>query len=101
VIDFVAERPGVSRRRLSARTRLRRDLRLYGDLAVQFFEDYRERFDVDLTAFDFRRYFPVESEIIGPYPVAVFPWLWCRRQQKPDITIRDLADAAEAGHWPG
>jgi Protein of unknown function (DUF1493) len=41
-------------------TRLWHDLQVYGDIAESYLECLHNRFEVDLSAFEFEKYFPVE-----------------------------------------
>jgi hypothetical protein len=49
VFEFVASETGVRRRKLTLSTRLREDIRMDGDDAVEFFRAFAMMFDADLT----------------------------------------------------
>lgn len=49
VFEFVASETGVRRRKLKLTTRLREDIRMDGDDAVEFFQAFAMMFDTDLT----------------------------------------------------
>jgi len=66
--------------------------------AHDFFEEYAESFHVDMTGFEFRRYFPVTG--IPFLPNAVLPkYLRTDRHQPEALTVQMLIDSAEAGQW--
>jgi AcrR family transcriptional regulator len=50
VFEFVASETGVRRRKLKLSTRLREDIRMDGDDAVEFFQAFAMMFDADLTS---------------------------------------------------
>ena len=49
VFEFVASETGVRRRKLKLSTRLREDIRMDGDDAVEFFQAFATMFDADLS----------------------------------------------------
>lgn len=49
VFEFVASETGVRRRKLKLATRLREDIRMDGDDAIEFFQAFAGVFDADLT----------------------------------------------------
>lgn len=49
VLEFVAGETGVRRRKLKLTTRLREDIRMDGDDAVEFFQAFAIMFDTDLS----------------------------------------------------
>ena len=86
---------------LSADTRLLQDLGMDGDDGVEFMEAFSEEFDVDMSEFEFKRHFGLETGI-GPLSLVVY--LYCRLFGKDlsgviPITLRDLVSAAKAKKW--
>ena len=98
VIAFVADFRGQRPERLSAATRLREDLGIDGFDAEDILIAYRERFGVDMTAFEYDRHFGPEAAW-NP-----FSWLYWRlfrpeRLRFDPVTIGHLVEAARCGRW--
>jgi acyl carrier protein len=70
VFDFVAKERGIKREKLKLSDRLLVDLGMDGDDAVEFFDKFEKKFDVDLTYLEehWSEYFGPEG-ISGPGPL--------------------------------
>ena len=96
---FVAQHWKVKREKLSETTRLAQDLGLDGDDAAEFMEKFSETFNVDLTSFDFSRYFGPEAGFNPFY--SLYLLLFNRKKLRQDpLTLRDLAEAVRNNRWP-
>ncbi len=92
VIQLVSNQTGVETSRLTAETRLGEDLGVDGDDAADLLAKFADRFQVDLTGFEFDRHFGPEA---GWSPCRVFT----DGEDMTPVTIGDLAAAAERGAW--
>lgn len=61
VSDFVAKHVFSFKGELSLDTRLGEDLKIVGDDASEFLDEFSKEFDVDLSGMDFKKYFPYEA----------------------------------------
>jgi acyl carrier protein len=100
VIDFVCERRGVSREQVTADTSLLWDLGLDGDEAIEFLEEYSERFKVDVSHFEFAKFFDSEGEGCNPFllPYGIYLWLTRRKQREKSLKVRHLIEARRRGY---
>lgn len=95
---LVAQQTGVRIEELSLQTELGKELGIDGDDAVEFFEKFSEEFQVDLSTFQFDKYFGPEASFD--------PVLWLVsilsgtpiRKLEP-VSIQDLVSAAKAKRW--
>ena len=96
--QFVAQRLSVMPGRLSPMTRSGHDLGVDGDDGVEFMQAFAESFAVDLTGFEFDRYFGPEA---GCNPVmGIFLRLFHLKQlRSAPITLESLLEAARSGRW--
>jgi hypothetical protein len=81
---------------LKRQTRLRCDLGIDGEEATDFFIEFKNRFDVDLSQLDIREYF--NPEVGGLFDVVS----WFVNEPEPaahDITLGDLEKVVELGRW--
>ena len=90
VISLVAECAGVSMQQISLDTAINLDLGIDGDDACELLEAFSSKFDVDLSTFQFDRYFASE---------ACLPWLSFTRASRAPICIRDLVQMAYPEMW--
>lgn len=95
---FLGEQIGVSPGMLTSETRLEHDLGITGDDAEEVMEAFMDRFQVDMSEFEFNRHFGPEW---GCNPAV---WLWCRvftsrLIQTEPITVDDLVEAAMQKKW--
>ncbi|WP_200286725.1 DUF1493 family protein [Pantoea ananatis] len=66
--------------------------------AADFIEEYTEKFGVDMTTFEFRRYFSRGG--IPFLPNAILPkYLRTDYHEAAPLTVRMLIESAEAGRW--
>ena len=76
-------------------TELRKDLKLWGDDAVEFIIAFGKEFNVDISTLDCNKYFPPEGDRILP---AIFRLLSLKK--KPEyfsLTLGDLEQAIKNG----
>jgi acyl carrier protein len=81
-------------------TRLREDLGLDGDDAVEFLNAFAETFGVDMSAFDFGEHFGAESGL-GPRTLlrAILPGTRRSMRTKTPVRISDLMEAVSKRQW--
>ncbi|AWQ17485.1 DUF1493 domain-containing protein [Pantoea ananatis] len=66
--------------------------------AADFIEEYAEKFGVDMTHFEFRKYFPNEG--VRFLPNTILPKFMRTDHHEPaPLTVRMLIESAEAGRW--
>jgi len=96
--DFVARELHIAPEKLKDTDRLQHDLGLDGNDAAQFLQKFADRFEVDMSSFEFAKYFGRES--LGCLPLwivwIVIPPL--RPKVKP-VTLADLQRSARAKKW--
>lgn len=86
---------------LTRETRILDDLRIAGDGAAELLEAFSERFKVDLSDFEFERYFDLE----GFDPIGLSILIRKLRGEKipkkssHKLTLGDLERAAISGKW--
>jgi acyl carrier protein len=98
VNSFIASRLNVSLETLMPDTRLREDLGVDGDDAIEFLEDFAETFGVDMTDFRFSKHFGPEAGF-NPFYYAYISLLKKRKVDTSPITISDLTTMAAAKRW--
>jgi acyl carrier protein len=106
VIHFTSDFVRVPQERITYSTTLYGDLGMDGDDAVEFFQEFQARFQVDLSAFDFMRHFHEEGRAVKTVCGQLqMLWSWLlrrtpmmRRQFQP-ITVGQLIGAAKARKW--
>lgn len=81
------------RGKLNFHTRLEEDLRMYGEDAEEFLCDYSEKITVDISGFNFSKYFTNEPFFFYDFIVKWF----CRNKKTDTLTIRDLEKGILAG----
>ncbi len=97
VISFVSEFCVVNKNKLTLQTQLGNDLGIDGDDAIEFMEAFSENFEVDLTEFEYSKYFGPEG--FNPFAYLYY-YLFKRDKLKLiPITLHDLVEAAEANRW--
>ncbi len=96
VRELVAEHRAMDKNKLSEQTELLK-LGMDGDDALEFMEEFRNRFSVDMSEFEFRKHFSPE----GFNPIVYIYWLLFARDKLKSIpiTLRDLTEAAEKKKW--
>jgi hypothetical protein len=91
IVTLLVEETGTRKERVRMCSRLREDIGMDGDDAVEFFEKFGDRFNVDLTDLHDRwgQHFSPEGLFTGGVPgyFAV------------SITVQDLVDAAISSRW--
>lgn len=108
---FVAEHHRIAEKKFNPDTRLVEDLGIDGDDAVELIEAFCEEFEIeDMSDFNFSNYFGPE----GCNPIGdIFGSLYCLlfdrsktlgteeklRATPVPVTLRDLAESAEAKRW--
>jgi len=106
IIDFVSKKTGVSTTRIQLHTTLFGDLGIDGDDARDFFLRFSQRFNVNVTAFNFRCHFGDEGFNPLYFPVLLWNVFRSLRGDDPHeiakvepITISKLVQTAECGRW--
>ena len=98
VKQFVADNLHIPIDNLTSETRLLHDLGIDGDDAIEFLEQYSEKFHVDISNMNFDSYFGPEA---GFNPIYyLLNKLFCKEKlKKISLTIDDLIKAAEKKEW--
>jgi acyl carrier protein len=105
IVAFVARQTAVRADRIRPETTLFGDLRIDGDDGVELLEAFSQRFGVDMSACDFRRYFGPEGVTL----LTPFVWLgYLFKSGSPEsraglwpISIAHLVRVAELHRWVG
>lgn len=79
---------------LTPETKLEEDLGYYGEDAELLIIEFSERFNVDISGFDFRNYFSMERNIENL--IRSFSNIK-KRQKSKSLTLGDLVIAAKTG----
>lgn len=94
IIALIEKKIGKSSFVFKEDTKLEEDLGLTGDDAIEFLTDYSEIFNVNVSKFEFMKYFGDE----GDTTVSIFNHLFGRKtKEKKSLTIRDLELGINAG----
>ncbi len=96
--EFVAHELKIAPEKLSDADRLQHDLGLDGNDAAQFLAKFAERFGVDMSSFEFGKYFGKEN--FGCVPLWIV-WIGIpppRPRVKP-VTLADLQKSIRARKW--
>lgn len=91
IINFVTQQRWEYDFPLTRETELRKDLKLWGDDAVEFIIAFSAEYDVDISSFDMNNYFPSEGDAILP---AIRRLL--SMQKKREYTVLTLGDLEQA-----
>ena len=95
IINFVTKQRWEYNFPLTRDTELRKDLKLWGDDAVEFIIAFSAEFDVDISSFDINKYFPPEGDAILP---AIRRLLSMKKKQEYTVlTLGDLEQAIDKG----
>jgi hypothetical protein len=94
IIDFLLKGFAVSPD-VDKNSSINNDLKFSGLDADYFIEKFIEQFSVDMTGFDYNKYFYEEGEQLSINPLKWFKAL----PKKADLTIEHLAKVIEAGKW--
>jgi len=79
---------------LNRSIRIEEDLGIYGDDAADFMDDYRRKFNVDISNFNFRKYFSEEFNFLGWIYFKLFP---SSKQKIKTLTVGDLEKGIKYG----
>jgi len=86
LLDFIFKKIKTKRiKEITELTLLEEDLSLFGDEAAEFIYDYSQFFDVDITNFNFTKYFTKETDFYFLYKI--FPSL---NKKEASLNIKDL-----------
>jgi len=100
---FVGEYVDRERKSITDRTTLYGDLGIYGDEAIDLFEDFRQLFHVDCSELQLSRHFDAEGIPVW-FPICWLTLVFCRgtpeeRRGFEPICVSDLIAAAKCGKW--
>lgn len=105
VFTMVSEFSGIRQQDLHMETTLFRDLGIDGDDAVDFFNEFGKRFQVDLADFNLGKHFgPEASDPLSSVITWVQGWWTGDHHSAAGVTpvyLRDLVEAAHLGRWVG
>ena len=91
---FLKEETGKSLNDASPVLRLKKDLGVYGDEAIDFIERFSREFNIDVRSFDVARYFGSEVDAITEFLLRFFQRT---KSKKRDLTTDDLKAALVTG----
>ncbi len=96
--DLIAEIAPVRREQLTSSTRLGHDLGVDGDDAAELMQAFAQRFQADLSEFEFELHFGPEA---GFNPFIYLYWLIVKPHELKSvpITVEDLTEAAVHRKW--
>jgi acyl carrier protein len=97
VIEFIARETGFSVKDITSESDLFKDLGIDGDDATELITKFGQKFNIDMSNFNFTKHFGSEGSFI-PFLV-FFPSWWKSRCKLKPITISDLVKAAESEAW--
>ncbi len=93
--EFISSEVGINRKKLLPSTKLREDIGLDADDAFELLQKFSERYDVDMSNFNFSTYFSKEGTEL------LFALLFLLRIRKPvilkSLNIADLEIAIKKG----
>lgn len=98
VCGLIHEHTDVRKDKLSENTIIQK-LRIDGGDADDLMVEYAEKFHVDLSDFDFEKYFGPEGAFNPVYYLYMLLFRPSKLKQT-DISVAELVDAAIAGKWP-
>ena len=97
VIALIAKETGTPPEHIQPAHRLNADLGVDGDDAEELLLAYREKFRVDMSGFDFHRYFGDEPNALSLF---LLPWRLLTGGEKSEpLFVRDLVRSAQIGRW--
>lgn len=95
---FISKHWSIPENKLDRNTKLEDDLGITGDDAVEFFDKFSKKFNIDISNLDLCKYF--ESEGVGLLNIS---WLFGKRRKVKrslhEITIADLENTLKVGRW--
>ncbi len=89
IVELLSDTTGIDKRKISQNTSLNKDLGMEGDDAFEFIKKFALIFNVDISEFDFERYFIRE----GFNPVGLIKFIFKRKKMKDLLTLADLEQA--------
>lgn len=97
IVNFIEKETGFSKERVSLKTRLFQDIKIDGDDAEDFLLKFSEVFDVDMTGFEFYRYFNKEG--LDSFSIVKSLFGFGKHHSMDDITVEMLEKSAISGCW--
>jgi hypothetical protein len=92
IVQFIFDSRGKYRKKIKSESELEIDLKITGDDAFEFIENFSKKFKVDISRFPIEKYFASESSI------DIYLLLFLKRKSKRKlIKIKDLVNAVEIG----
>lgn len=88
IIELIEVKMGVYNTPITRETCLEKNLGITGDDAVEFILEYGQKFDVDISNFNIRKYFTPEGDTIFPGIIRFF--LGKNDPKESELTIGDL-----------
>jgi acyl carrier protein len=101
ITKIISKEAGIPQNKITENSTLLGDLKIDGDDAWEIFEQCHNKFSLDLTAFDFNKYFRCEPCSKG------FVYLYRKIKyrdehiaaNKMSITVKQLIAACQRGKW--
>lgn len=91
--EFVIEKNLIDADEISEETEIENDLGITGDDAVEFLEEFSQKFKVDTSGFDFESYFMTEGINLS----SIFKLFSSKKKKRKRLTLKDLQQAVERG----
>ena len=91
---FVQEMNLIEPEDISEETRVEKDLGMTGDDAIEFINEFSQNFKVDISEFDFPKYFGSEGIDLGEMFSRL---LGKKRSNRAELTLLDLERAIDKG----
>lgn len=67
LIQFIREEIGEFKKQIDSFTQIENELGITGDEAIELIENISKKFNVDISAFDFKKYFHPEPRFFNKY----------------------------------
>lgn len=90
--QFLNDKTGKLINDTSPNWRIEKDLGIYGDEAQDFIIRFSDKFNVDVSNFNFKEYFNSEIDSISLFIANIF-----YKKEKKELTINDLKKAIKNG----
>lgn len=90
--EFISDLAGISKNRITMESTLERDLRIYGDDALELIDGYSKKFNVDVENLKFSDYITPEGDTILPMIISWFKSKPVKKRM--DLTVSDLVNGA-------
>lgn len=95
LINLIEKKMGKYKHQITRETYLEKDLGISGDDAIEFLLDYGKKFNVNMSGFDFKKYFTPEGDSLLP---TIIKTISGKKESKiKELTVGDLERGIIAG----